>query len=84
MACFLTIYRIHASPRSGFSFLSTLDGIILHGAYGTCDLGYRADTTEQEDIVRNMRRESVLSALCSMTPGSSGELHVILPQITRS
>ena len=59
------------------------DGIVLHGIYGTSDLGYRVDTMVQEDIVRNTRRESVPSALCSMTPGSSGQLHVISLSIPR-
>ena len=35
-------------------------------------IGYCAEATEQEGIVRNMRRESVPSALCSMTLGFSG------------
>ena len=46
-------------------------------------LGYRVDIMAQEDIVRNTQRESVPSALCSMTPGSSGQLHVIYLRIPR-
>jgi hypothetical protein len=68
-------FTVVCRPRSGFSFLSTPDGVLLHGK----SIGHQALSYHLTDVHRNQAatakntsRGNVRWASCSTTPGSFG------------